>query len=111
MAFSSTAGVAGVVGVASSGESTTMLSICSVQTTISGAMSSEPFVESCWTAFDVASGTDRVLADGDTGLVELASEVRVERRRSISLAPLRRPFPEPLDCLVRDRGGFPIISV
>jgi hypothetical protein len=111
MAFSSTTGVVGVVDVASSGESTTMLSICSVQTTISGAMSSEAFVESCWAVFGAESRSDGLLADGDTGLVELANEVRVERRKSISLAPLRRPFPEPLDCLVRDRGEFPIISI
>jgi hypothetical protein len=111
-AFSSAAGAgAGVVGVADSGESTTMLSISSVQTTISGAMSSEPFAESCLIALGTASGSDAVLAGGDGGLAGLASEVRGERRESISLAaPRRRPFPEPLDCLVRDFEEVPIIS-
>lgn len=47
IAFSSGAGVA---GVAVSGESTIMLSISSVQTTISGAMSSRPFPDSCCVA-------------------------------------------------------------
>ena len=111
-AFSSTTGAgAGVVGVADSGESTTMLSISSVQTTISGAMSSEPFAESSRIALGAASGSDAVLAGGDGGLAGLASEVRGERRESISLAPRRRPFPEPLDCLVRGFEGVPIISV
>jgi hypothetical protein len=101
--FSSNAGVAGP------GESTIIVSISSVQTTISGAMSSEACVESCWTDFGAASGSDKVLAGGDKGLAELASEVRVERRESKSLP--RRPFPEPLDCRVRECGEFPIISV
>lgn len=101
----------GAAGVAGPGESTIMVSISSVQTTISGAMSSEAFGESCWTDLRLASGSDKVLAGGDRGLAGLASEMRAERRESRSLTPRRKPFPEPLDCRVRERGEFPIISV
>ena len=62
---------------------------------------------------------DRVLAGGEGGLAAVEEQasseavvVRVRRRESRSLAPLRRAFPtEPLDCRVRERGEFPIISV
>lgn len=109
--FSSSAGsTAGAGEMAGSGESTIMVSISSVQTTISGAMSSRACGESLWPA----SISDQALAGGDKGFAGLASEVRgevrVERRESRSLAPPRRPFPEPLDCRMRDRGEFPIIS-
>jgi hypothetical protein len=87
------------------------VSISSVQTTISGAMSSEAFGEWRRGDFEAASGSDLALVGGDKGLAGLESEVRVERRESISLAALRRPFPDPLDCRVRGRGEFPIISV
>ena len=113
--FSSSAGsTAGAGEMAGSGESTIMVSISSVQTTISGAMSSRACGESVWTDFGPASISDQALAGGDKGFAGLASEVRgevrVERRESRSLPPPRRPFPEPLDCRVRDRGEFPIIS-
>jgi hypothetical protein len=103
--------VAGLAGVAASGESTIMSSMFSVQTTISGAISSGSFGEWCRIAFAKASGSDEVLAGGDGGLAGLSSEVRVGRRESRSLAPLRRPFPEPLGCLVRDFEECPILPV
>ena len=87
------------------------VSMSSVQTTISGAISSEAFGECRPGDFGPASRSDRELIGGDNGLAGLASEVRVERRESVSLAPLRRPFPDPLDCRVRGRGECPIISV
>lgn len=62
----------------------------------------------------VDSGSDAVLAGGDNGLMGQASEIRVERRESISLVVFedeRRPFFEPLTYLVRDFEGDPIISV
>jgi hypothetical protein len=90
-------------------ESTVMSCIVSVQTTISGAISSEPPVEprrgngGVEVEFDIPTAGDSVLA-GRTG------EERVERDESGSLSPFEDRFPMPLACPVRLRGVVPIIS-
>jgi hypothetical protein len=100
-----------VAGLAGWGESAITVSISSVQTTISGAISSKLWTESCRGPFGgSASGSEIVLAGGDKGLAGQASEVLVERRESMSLTALRKPLPEPLSCLVRVLEEFPIIS-
>lgn len=81
-----------------------------VQTTISGAMSSERLVGLRLVVSRSASRSGEVQGGDNEGLERLASEVRVERRESGALTPFkRRPFPEPIDCLRRILEGFPII--
>jgi hypothetical protein len=114
MAFASSRAVmVGLVGLAElvgSGDSDVIVTKSSVHTMISGAMSSEE-AESCRVVFRAAPISDRMVVGDDTDLAELESEVRVERRESSALTPLRRPRPGPLDCRVRALEEFPILSV
>lgn len=111
--FSSTPALA---GVAASGESTIMSSsISPVQTTISGAISSEPFIEEGFVDGQTCSGSEEaLLTAGDRDFAGLAmTEMRVERRGSKSLTPpfITMAFPKRLDCDVRDLGEAPIIAI